>query len=80
MSLLLITLHRLTPRWINLIFGKLQLVSASWMGFSHGSNDAQIPVQVTPNDGPANDLLAWNRLDPDVDENIGLAICGNSGR
>ena len=41
MSLLLITLHRLTPRWINLIFGKLQLVSASWMGFSHGSNDAQ---------------------------------------
>ncbi len=41
MCLLLIALHRLTPRRINLTFGKLQLVSASWMGFSHGSNDAQ---------------------------------------
>ena len=41
MGLLLMLLHRLTPRWINRIFGKLQLVSASWMGFSHGTNDAQ---------------------------------------
>ena len=41
MCALLLALHRLTPRWINLIFGKLQLVSAAWMGFSHGTNDAQ---------------------------------------
>jgi len=41
MALLLMLLHRLTPRWINRIFGKLQLISASWMGFSHGTNDAQ---------------------------------------
>ena len=41
MGLLLILLKRLTPRVINLVFGKLQLVSASWMGFSHGTNDAQ---------------------------------------
>jgi len=41
MSLLLICLRRVTPRWINLIFGKLQLVSAASMGFSHGTNDAQ---------------------------------------
>jgi inorganic phosphate transporter, PiT family len=41
MGLLLMLLQKVTPRWINLIFGKLQLVSASWMGFSHGTNDAQ---------------------------------------
>ena len=41
MAILLIILHRLTPRVINASFGKLQLVSAAWMGFSHGTNDAQ---------------------------------------
>ncbi len=41
MALLIICLKRLTPRIINAIFGKLQLVSAAWMGFSHGTNDAQ---------------------------------------
>lgn len=41
MVLLLMTLHRLTPRLISRIFGRLQLVSAGWMGFSHGTNDAQ---------------------------------------
>jgi inorganic phosphate transporter, PiT family len=30
-----------TPRTVNLVFGKLQLLSASYMGFSHGTNDAQ---------------------------------------
>src|SRR5256885_10244170 len=29
------------PRTVNSVFGKLQLLSASYMGFSHGSNDAQ---------------------------------------
>lgn len=41
MGLLTITLQKLTPRVINMVFGRLQLVSASWMGFSHGTNDAQ---------------------------------------
>ncbi len=41
MGLLQIGLQKLTPRLINLVFGKLQLISASWMGFSHGTNDAQ---------------------------------------
>jgi len=41
MSLLLLILQRVSPRWINAIFGKLQLASAAWMGFSHGTNDAQ---------------------------------------
>jgi len=41
MGLLIVLVHRLRPRVINLVFGKLQLVSAAWMGFSHGTNDAQ---------------------------------------
>lgn len=44
-ALLMLTLYfflkRCTPYFINKYFGKLQLLSASWMGFSHGSNDAQ---------------------------------------
>jgi len=41
MTLLILLLHRFTPRLINRVFSKLQLVSATWMGFSHGTNDAQ---------------------------------------
>ena len=41
MLLLLIFLHRFRPMIINRIFGRLQLVSAAWMGLSHGMNDAQ---------------------------------------
>lgn len=29
------------PHWINRVFGKAQLLSAGYMGFAHGSNDAQ---------------------------------------
>jgi len=29
------------PRIVNGVFGKLQIVSAAWMGLSHGTNDAQ---------------------------------------
>jgi PiT family inorganic phosphate transporter len=41
MFILVMLIHRLTPRTVNGVFGKLQLVSASFMGYSHGSNDAQ---------------------------------------
>jgi inorganic phosphate transporter, PiT family len=41
MMVLMIVLRRATPRLVGLIFGKAQLVSAGFMGFSHGSNDAQ---------------------------------------
>lgn len=34
-------LRRATPRFVNLFFGKAQLASAAFMGYSHGSNDAQ---------------------------------------
>ena len=41
MGVLLVILRRATPRIVALIFGKAQLISAGFMGFSHGSNDAQ---------------------------------------
>ncbi len=41
MALLLFALRSWRPHWVNLIFGKAQLFSAAFMGFSHGTNDAQ---------------------------------------
>jgi PiT family inorganic phosphate transporter len=41
MTLLYLILRHVTPRTVNAVFGKLQLLSASYMGFSHGTNDAQ---------------------------------------
>jgi PiT family inorganic phosphate transporter len=41
MFALMLILSRATPRLVNMIFGKAQLLSAGFMGFSHGSNDAQ---------------------------------------
>ena len=41
MALLYMFLSKSTPRLVNGVFGKLQLVSAGVMGLSHGSNDAQ---------------------------------------
>lgn len=29
------------PKWINAVFGKAQIFSAAYMGFAHGTNDAQ---------------------------------------
>ena len=41
MTLLYLLLRNWTPRWVTRVFGKAQLASAAYMGFSHGSNDAQ---------------------------------------
>jgi PiT family inorganic phosphate transporter len=41
MGLLVVLLHKMRPLLINKIFSKLQLVSAAWISFSHGTNDAQ---------------------------------------
>lgn len=41
MGLLTICLSKVRPRIVNGIFGKAQVVSAAWMGLSHGTNDAQ---------------------------------------
>ncbi|MEI9896459.1 MAG: inorganic phosphate transporter [Chthoniobacter sp.] len=41
MALLTALLVKVRPRIINTVFGRLQIVSAAWMGLNHGSNDAQ---------------------------------------
>ena len=41
MTLLYVLLARCRPSSINRVFGKLQIFSAGFLGFSHGSNDAQ---------------------------------------
>jgi len=41
MYLLIIILKKVRPRIVGLVFGKAQLISAGFMGYSHGSNDAQ---------------------------------------
>jgi len=41
MGLLMFFLRSVRPMTINRVFGKSQLVSAAWMSFSHGTNDAQ---------------------------------------
>ena len=41
MGLLYFLLRNWRPLTVNRVFGKLQLFSAAYMGFSHGSNDAQ---------------------------------------
>ncbi|MSU36532.1 MAG: inorganic phosphate transporter [Pedosphaera sp.] len=41
MTLLYFLCRNWRPRTITAVFGKLQLASAAYMGFSHGSNDAQ---------------------------------------
>ena len=66
MGLLTIVLRRFTPRVVNLVFGKAQLVSAGFMGFSHGSNDAQktmgiitLALVTGTASGAFNDLPPW---------------------
>jgi inorganic phosphate transporter, PiT family len=41
MALLYVTVMRWKPGTVHSVFGKLQLLSAGYMGYSHGSNDAQ---------------------------------------
>jgi PiT family inorganic phosphate transporter len=41
MAVLMILLQRWRPRQVDSVFGRMQWVSAAWMSFSHGTNDAQ---------------------------------------
>jgi inorganic phosphate transporter, PiT family len=41
MGILLFAFRQARPWMVNRIFGKAQLLSAAWMSFSHGTNDAQ---------------------------------------
>jgi PiT family inorganic phosphate transporter len=66
MALLMILLRKATPHLVSMIFGKAQLVSAGFMGFSHGSNDAQKTMGIITlalftgtATGVFNDLPQW---------------------
>jgi PiT family inorganic phosphate transporter len=66
MFLLTLMIHRLRPRLVNNIFGKLQLLSAGLMAHSHGSNDAQKTMGIIAlalftgtKSGAFDDLPAW---------------------
>ncbi|MDZ4850666.1 MAG: inorganic phosphate transporter [Pirellulaceae bacterium] len=41
MTVLYVVLRRWKPRLVNMLFGKVQIISAAGMGFMHGTNDAQ---------------------------------------
>jgi len=41
MAILMFLFRSVRPFIVNRLFGKLQLASAAWMSFSHGTNDAQ---------------------------------------
>lgn len=61
------------PRWVNAFFGKAQIVSAAYMGFAHGRQDAQktmgiiaLAVFGAQSSGALNDLPIWlDFLHPD---------------
>lgn len=66
MGLLFFFLRNWTPRTVNQVFGKLQLASASYMGFSHGTNDAQktmgiiaLTLFTATNSGAFEQLPSW---------------------
>lgn len=54
------------PRWVNAFFGKAQIASAAYMGWAHGTNDAQktmgiiaLAVFSANASGALNDVPAW---------------------
>ena len=66
MFLLTMLVHRLRPRVVNSVFGKLQLLSAGFMAHSHGSNDAQKTMGIIAlalftgtRSGAFNELPSW---------------------
>jgi PiT family inorganic phosphate transporter len=66
MTLIMMCFNRVRPRIVSAIFGKAQIVSAGFMGFSHGSNDAQKTMGIltlalfkATHDGLFNNLPGW---------------------
>ncbi len=41
MGVLLVALRQVRPSVVNTVFGRVQLLSAAWMSYEHGRNDAQ---------------------------------------
>ena len=66
MTLLFLVIRRMRPRFVDLLFGRLQLVSASYMGWSHGFADGQktmgimaLACYVATTSGDLKHLPSW---------------------
>ena len=66
MALLYVLLRNWRPRAVNHVFGRAQLLSSAWMGFSHGLNDAQktmgiiaLALVAATGSGVFENLPAW---------------------
>jgi PiT family inorganic phosphate transporter len=66
MTLLIIALRKVAPRVVSAVFGKAQLISAGFMGWSHGTNDAQktmgiitLALVAATKEGTLKDLPEW---------------------
>jgi PiT family inorganic phosphate transporter len=66
MSVIMVCFSRVRPRIVSAIFGKAQIASAGFMGFSHGSNDAQktmgiitLTLATATHQGLLNNLPPW---------------------
>jgi phosphate/sulfate permease len=69
MGLLYFLLRNWKPMTVNKVFGKAQLFSAAYMGFSHGTNDAQktmgiiaLALVAATGAGTFNELPSWLRF------------------
>jgi len=69
MGFLYFLLRNWRPVMVNRVFGKAQLFSAAYMGFSHGTNDAQktmgiiaLALVAATGAGTFNELPAWLRF------------------
>ena len=74
MSLLYILLRPVRPVWVNRVFGKLQLVSSGYMGWSHGMNDATktmglitLALVTATSAGFMKDMPGWLQVDKSAD-------------
>jgi inorganic phosphate transporter, PiT family len=66
MGIIFAVIRNLRPHLVNTIFGKLQIVSAAYMGLGHGKADAQKTMGIimltlvgASNAGDLNDLPSW---------------------
>lgn len=69
MAALYFLLHSWRPRTVTSVFGKAQLVSSAYMGFSHGTNDAQktmgiiaLSLMAATSAGTFNEIPGWLRF------------------
>jgi PiT family inorganic phosphate transporter len=76
-------LHRSTPNQVNTLFGKLQILSAAFLSYSHGKNDAQNAMGIMAlawavyyTAGQDVEVLLWMKLAAAITMAAGVAIGG----